>query len=176
MRFVFPFIYVVASLIGIAGVARAQQCVNGQCSMVAANSKLSVRQTPSKTRISVQESIRSVSATSVPVQQSGTSGDGLGEVNAQRAKRGLRPYIRDDGLTAGAFNVARFRADRLMFGHTANDMRGLPSGVTAAAAGCAAYPAHYGFMACSVYDNYRYAGAAFVTGRDGKRYCQLFVR
>jgi hypothetical protein len=31
-------------------------------------------------------------------------------------------------------------------------------------------------MSCCVYDNYTYGGAAYVTGRDGKRYMHLFVR
>jgi len=107
--------------------------------------------------------------------------DALDEVNAQRAARGLKPYIRDENLTQGAMAAAKFRADRLMFGHTASDHAHLPARtferfrLTNIAAGCAAYPKSYGFMACAVYDNYTYAGAATVTGRDGKRYCQLFV-
>src|SRR4029077_5254922 len=36
-------------------------------------------------------------------------GDGLDEVNAQRAARGLRPYVRDDGLTQAARACAQFR-------------------------------------------------------------------
>ncbi|MFO0822760.1 MAG: hypothetical protein U0792_06510 [Gemmataceae bacterium] len=52
----------------------------------------------------------------------------------------------------------------------------MPAGSYASSAGCAAYPASYGWMSCCVYDNYTYAGAAWVTGRDGKRYMHLFVR
>lgn len=107
--------------------------------------------------------------------------DALAEVNAQRAARGLKPYIRDDNLTAGAMATAKFRADRLLFGHTASDHGFLPATtfqrfrLTNIAAGCAAYPPSYGFMACAVYDDYTYGGAAYVMGRDGKKYCHLFV-
>src|SRR5438045_1115060 len=65
--------------------------------------------------------------------------DALDEVNQTRAMRGLRPYVRDDNLTAGAKNVADYRAQRMCTGHTANDFAGLPPGVTAQASGCAAW-------------------------------------
>ena len=102
--------------------------------------------------------------------------DALDELNAQRAQRGLRPYIRDENLTRGAQAAANARAAALLFEHTDNDFRYLPAGTSAAAAGCAAYPASYGFIACAMYENWTYAGAAFAMGRDGKRYCHLFVR
>ncbi|HVL11886.1 MAG TPA: hypothetical protein VM529_04945, partial [Gemmata sp.] len=63
-----------------------------------------------------------------------------------------------------------------IFGHSSNDFAFVPPGTYASSAGCAAYPASYGWMSCCVYDNYTYGGAAFVTGRDGKRYMHLFVR
>jgi hypothetical protein len=103
-------------------------------------------------------------------------GDGLDEVNAQRAARGLRPFVRDDGLTQAARACAQYRAAHLMFGHTSNDFAFVPAGAYARSAGCAAYPAGYGWMSCCVYENATYAGAAYVTGRDGKRYMHLFVR
>jgi len=103
-------------------------------------------------------------------------GDGLDEVNALRAGRGLRPFVRDEGLTAGARACAAARAARGQFGHTANDFAFLPAGASASAAGCAAYPASYGWMSCCVYDAGTTAGAAWVTGGDGRRYMQLFVR
>jgi hypothetical protein len=111
-----------------------------------------------------------------PAPASVADGDGLDEVNAQRAARGLRPYIRDDGLTQAARACAQFRAAHGLFGHTANDFAFLPAGAFASAAGCAAYPASYGWMSCCVYEGHTYAGAAYVTGRDGKRYMHLFVR
>jgi uncharacterized protein YkwD len=106
----------------------------------------------------------------------GLEGDGLDEVNAKRAARGLRPYIRDEGLTQAARACAAYRAQYGLFGHTSNDFGFVPPGASAASAGCAAYPASYGWMSCCTYDNYTYAGAAWVTGRDGQRYMQLFVR
>jgi len=108
--------------------------------------------------------------------QSSESIDALDEVNAARVARGLKPFIRDDNLTAGARNVAQFRAERLCAGHTSNDFSGLPVGVTASASGCAAWPVSLGWGSCCTYENYRYAGAAWCMGRDGKRYMHLFVR
>lgn len=102
--------------------------------------------------------------------------EALSEVNAKRAMRGLRPYIFDAGLTQAAQSCASFRASRHMFGHTGNDFQFLPSGSHASSAGCAAYPASYGWMSCDVYDNYTYAGAAWAMGADGKRYMHIFVR
>jgi len=102
--------------------------------------------------------------------------DALDEVNAARAARGLRPFIKDDDLTAGAINVADYRAERLMAGHTANDFGGLPQGCMARSAGCAAWEPSMGWGACCTYENYTYAGAAWAMGRDGRRYMHLFVR
>ncbi len=111
--------------------------------------------------------------------------DALDEVNAWRASRGLPAFIRDEGLTIAARGAAAYRADRLMFGHCnardgiihqLGDFAFLPSGCTAAAAGCAAYPPADGWLSCCMEDMHRYGGAAFVFGRDGKRYMHLFVR
>jgi hypothetical protein len=104
------------------------------------------------------------------------SEDALDELNAVRAARGLRPYIRDDYLTAGAKNVADFRARYLIEGHTGNDFSGLPIGTTASASGCAAWPAGQGWGSCCTYEHWTYAGAADAMGNDGRRYMQLFVR
>jgi hypothetical protein len=106
----------------------------------------------------------------------GSPGDGLDEVNAKRAARGLRPFVRDESLTQAAQACAAFRAEHGLFGHTSNDFAFVPPGAVASSAGCAAYPASYGWMSCCTYDSYTYAGAAWVTGRDGRRYMQLFVR
>jgi hypothetical protein len=102
--------------------------------------------------------------------------DALAEVNAARAARGLKPFIKDAHLTAGAINVADFRAARLIEGHTANDFAGLPVSSTASAAGCAAWEPSWGWGACCTFENYMYAGAAWALGQDGRRYMQLFVR
>lgn len=106
----------------------------------------------------------------------GLDGDGLDEVNAKRAARGLRPFVRDEGLTQAARACAQFRAARGLAGHTSNDFAFVPAGTFATSAGCAACEPGWGWMSCCVYENYTYAGAAWVTGRDGRRYMHLFVR
>lgn len=102
--------------------------------------------------------------------------DALDEVNAYRTSRGLKPFIKCDGLMEAARKTADFRAAHLLFGHTSSDFAFVPSGYRADAAGCAAYPASYGWLSCCMDDNYVYAGAAWTLGRDGKRYMHLFVR
>jgi hypothetical protein len=106
----------------------------------------------------------------------GMDGDGLAEVNAKRAARGLRPFLRDEGLSQAARACAQFRAARGLAGHTSNDFAFVPAGTHASSAGCAAAQPGFGWMSCCVYENYTYAGAAWVTGRDGQRYMHLFVR
>lgn len=103
-------------------------------------------------------------------------GDALKEVNRARAQRGLRPFKRSAKLSLAAMGAAKYRAKRLMAGHTANDFRFLPKGGRATAAGCAAWGRHDGWGACCTYENHRYAGAAWAIGRDGRRYMQLFVK
>lgn len=102
--------------------------------------------------------------------------DALDEVNAKRAARGLAPFVRDADLTRAAAGCADFRAERLMAGHTRNDFAALPPGSTARAAGCAAWPQGMGFGSCCLYERWTFAGAAWALGRDGKRYCHLFVK
>lgn len=104
------------------------------------------------------------------------SAETLDEVNAARAARGLRPYIRDDNLTSAATSCAEFRAARLIAGHTSNDFAALPQGTSATSAGCAAWEPEFGWGSCCTYEGYTYAGAAYATGRDGRRYMHLFVR
>ncbi len=104
------------------------------------------------------------------------SGDGLDELNAKRATRGMRPYIRDAGLTAAAFACAEYRARHLTFGHTSNDFGFLPPGVRADSAGCAAYPESYGWLSCEMWESHSHAGAAWVMGRDGRRFMHVFIR
>jgi hypothetical protein len=139
--------------------------------------------TPSGVVVPTSEYVASYTPAASPIYQTASldqtglsAGDGLDEVNAQRAARGLRPFVRDEGLTQAARSCAAFRAERGLFGHTGNDFAFVPAGTSASSAGCAAYPASYGWMSCCVYDNYTYAGAAWVTGRDGRRFMHLFVR
>lgn len=100
----------------------------------------------------------------------------LAEVNAVRAQRGLPPYTEDPALTTAAEGAAEFRAARLIAGHTANDFAFVPAGTNAAAAGCAAWEPSLGWGSCCTYESYRYAGAAWRMGADGRRYMHLFVR
>lgn len=100
--------------------------------------------------------------------------DAIGEVNAARRARGLPPFVRDAALTRGAMHVARWRAERLIEGHTRNDFAGLPVGAQADAAGCAAWRGN-DWGACCTYENWTYAGAGWQRGRDGRRYMHLFV-
>jgi hypothetical protein len=102
--------------------------------------------------------------------------EALDEVNAVRAARGLRPLVKDDGLTEAALGAAKYRADRLMAGHTSNDFAFLPAGASAPSAGCAAWEPSLGWGSCCTYDSYTYAGAAWALGSDGRRYMHLFVR
>lgn len=104
------------------------------------------------------------------------SDDALDEVNATRAQRGLKPFVRDEQLTVAAREAAKQRAARLLAGHLESDFACLPDGASATAAGCAAWEPSWGWGACCTYDNYTYAGAAWVMGRDGRRYMHLFVR
>jgi hypothetical protein len=132
--------------------------------------------TPAVTPSGVYTSNYTPVSTPVYDQASWSAGDGLDEVNAKRAAVGLRPFLRDEGLTQAARACAGFRAQYGLFGHTSNDFAFVPAGTAASSAGCAAYEASFGWMSCCVYDNYTYAGAAWVTGRDGRRYMHIFVR
>lgn len=100
--------------------------------------------------------------------------DALDEVNAARARLGLRPFKRDDGLTLAALRCSRHRADRLVEGHV-NDFAFLPAGCSAGAAGCAAWPQGAGWGSCCWQENWEYAGAAYAIGANGLRYMHIFV-
>lgn len=102
--------------------------------------------------------------------------DALAEVNAERAKRGLRPFLPDPLLNQAARMCASIRASKRIEGHLPNDFSYLPSGTSARSAGCGALEPSWGWGTCCTYDNYTYAGAAWVMGADGKRYMHLFVR
>jgi hypothetical protein len=107
---------------------------------------------------------------------SATWAEALDEVNATRAARGLRPFVRDHHLTLAAASCAEFRAARLIEGHTANDFAAVPAGGYATSSGCAAWEPGMGWGSCCTYEGYTYAGAAYSMGRDGRRYMHLFVR
>jgi hypothetical protein len=101
--------------------------------------------------------------------------DALDEVNANRARRGLRPFIRDDALTSAAQGAAEYRASHGIVGHTRNDFGFVPSGSSARAAGCGAWPVGSGWGTCCTYENWTYAGASYSI-RGNTRYMHLFVR
>lgn len=102
--------------------------------------------------------------------------EALAEVNTYRARRGLRPFVLSPGLTRAAKACAKYRADRLMEGHTRNDFAYVPGNTYATAAGCGAAMDHWGWLTCCAAGHYRVAGAAWCRGRDGQRYMHLFVR
>ncbi len=104
------------------------------------------------------------------------SDDGLAEVNAARTKRGLRPFLPDPLLYQAARTCAKIRSTNRIEGHLSNDFAHLPSGSSATSAGCGALEPSWGWGTCCTYDNYTYAGAAWLMGADGKRYMHLFVR
>lgn len=108
---------------------------------------------------------------------SGDGADALAEVNATRAQRGLKPFINDPLLNKAAQACAQQRASRHIHGHLPeSDFSYVPSGGQASAAGCGALELSWGWGTCCTYDNYTYAGAAWVMGNDGRRYMHLFVR
>jgi len=118
----------------------------------------------------------SSTATPAPAATQG-SDDALAEVNAERAKRGLSPFQPDPLLNQAALACAKQRCARSIHGHLPeSDFTYLPSGGHATAAGCGALEPSWGWGTCCTYDNYTYAGAAWVMGTDGRRYMHLFVR
>lgn len=102
--------------------------------------------------------------------------EALDEVNAIRKANGLTPYVRDESLTKAAARCAAARAARFLFGHTENDFAFVPAGARADAAGCAAWYPSEGWGSCAMFDDYQFAGAAWVMGADGRRYMHLYVR
>jgi hypothetical protein len=110
------------------------------------------------------------------VQEAYPGNDALAEVNAARARRGLRPFQHDPMLTVAAQACAERRAASRISGHLPSDFAYLPSGTSARAAGCGALNSSWGWATCCTYENYTYAGAAVVMGSDGRRYMHLFVR
>lgn len=106
-----------------------------------------------------------------------TCEDALAEVNAERAKLGLKPFINDSLLNKAALACAKQRATRGIHGHLPeSDFSYLSSGGNAASAGCGALEDSWGWGTCCYKDDYTYAGAAWVRGADGLRYMHIFVR
>ena len=105
--------------------------------------------------------------------------DALDEVNAHRAARGLRPFVRDPGLMASAQELAQHRAAHRIQGHVSGGMGDfgfLRHGSSASSAGAGAWAPGTGWGTCCTYENYTYAGAGYAIGADGLRYMSLFVR
>jgi hypothetical protein len=111
--------------------------------------------------------------------------DGLDELNQYRAQRGLKPFARDQNLSAAAGAAADYRATHLIKGHVNVVVHGrqysdydfLPAGSPRAhATGCAAAGDEWGWLSCCANENWTYAGAAWTRGRNGQRYMHLFVR
>lgn len=132
-----------------------QRCENGKCTIV-------------PVQVQVPVTVEKKPATI-------TTGDPLVQVNNRRANSGLRPYLRDEGLTQAAHAVATFRARHGIIGHTNNDFAFLPAGTQVLAVGCGAHPPDMGFLSCAMYDHATYAGAATVIGSDGRAYHHLYI-
>jgi uncharacterized protein YkwD len=154
------------------------------------NRTYSVMQSPAPVEVQVQtkspvsQTVSSVTASSVTassvtassVTEAKGEDDALAEVNSARAKRGLRPFQPDPLLNQAALACAKIRAANRIDGHLSNDFVHLPSGASATSAGCGALEPSWGWGTCCTFDNYTYAGAAWVMGFDGQRYMHLFVR
>lgn len=128
----------------------------------------------SKTEVTVDE--KQAADENVAASEVNAEDEALQEVNAARARRGLRPFQPDPLLAEAARRCAEVRASRRIAGHLSSDFAYLPSGASARAAGCGALEPSWGWGTCCTYDNYTYAGAAWVMGTDGRRYMHLFVR
>lgn len=115
-------------------------------------------------------------STEAPKSSASECAEALDEVNAARVARGLKPFVHDPLLSKAAYACAKTRAASHIHGHLQSDFAYLPSGASARAAGCGALDTSWGWGTCCTYDNYTYAGAAWVMGSDGRRYMHLFVR
>jgi hypothetical protein len=151
----------------VASHAKALEGYEGPCIVVATLSEGSLWFAAQLPALASDADIRAAAGLDV--------NDALAEVNAVRAKRGLRLYIHDAGLTIAAQKCAKIRADGRIAGHI-NDFAMLPPGVSASATGCGALTPDWGWGTCCTTENWTYAGAACVIGNDGKRYMHLFCR
>jgi hypothetical protein len=125
--------------------------------------------------------------------------DGITELNNQRIRHGLRPFIRDENLSRAAKACSKYRAKHRIAGHCSHyisngiryklsDFYFIPRGcmdVSRVTGGCAAWPIGTVTIcqcggdtwgSCGKHDNYTYAGAWSHVGPDGIRYMHLFVR
>lgn len=103
-----------------------------------------------------------------PASASYSRGSSIAEVNAIRARRGLQPFIEDPALTAVAYRKASMQARRGRMFHPGGSMGGARyEGVGVGSR----------FSACYLFSQgSRYAGAATVVGRNGRRYHCLLIR
>ena len=102
--------------------------------------------------------------------------DAMDELNSQRARRGLRPFIKDPGLTLAAEKAVAYRAANHVRLHTRNDFSFVPQGSRASVAG-AGYGTSNQFLTCFCdSSNYQYAGAAYAYDDSGNRLMHLYAR
>lgn len=103
-------------------------------------------------------------------------------VNNQRIRKGLRPFVWDDGLTRAAEKCVHIKAQQCHSGHLGgpmSDFACLDPGVHCDATGAdgskiAANDPN--FWTCCMDEPYTYAGAGMEVGPDGCKYYSLFVR
>lgn len=168
---------------GSCGMASASACATGACVGGVCNLPPPAPQPPAlvpvpgepKSNVKVKETKHGVK-----VKAKGHAA--LDQLNSQRAQRGLRPYVLDEGLQAAAEQCAQIRAAQHIHGHlpTGNQFPlsdfSLLDGVTCACTGAGANTPDWGFTACEAYGNYTFAGASGVMGSDGRYYCSLYLR
>ena len=100
-----------------------------------------------------------------------THGAAIDEVNLFRTTHGLRPFKHDAQLTKFAQMKAEFRAARMLkHGHQG------PQNPSGTVEGTAEAAAMWGWLSCSMEEDWEYAGAGVAIGGDGERYMVLVVR
>ena len=99
------------------------------------------------------------------------SGAAVDEVNLFRTTHGLRPFKHDPQLTAFAQMKAEYRAARML----KNGHQG-PQNPPGTGEGTAEATATWGWLSCSMEEDWENAGAGVAIGGDGERYMVLVVR
>lgn len=100
-----------------------------------------------------------------------THGAAIDEVNLFRTTHGLRPFKHDPRLTEFAQMKAEFRAARMLkHGHQG------PKNPPGSVEGTAEATAMWGWLSCSMEEDWEFAGAGIAIGGDGERYMVLVVR